>query len=336
MSASSPEQWGDLTNNDHKPLINKAISGAYPPGSTFKTVVALAALDAGVITPRDDVPLHRRRTGSAPIDFHCWKKGGHGAMNLRLGLKNSCDCFFYQVALKLGIDAIEAGARKLGLGAADRNRNSRRARGFIPDRDWKQATFKEPWQQGETLVAGIGQGYVLATPLQLCTLAARIASGMQVTPRIVHSLGAQRVAAHNAGADRLFREGARRGARRHERGDQRAGRHGYWWRITGQELRDGRQDRHRAGARHYARRNAPRGVRKNEVAALGAARPRACSSPTRRSTSRATPAPSSSSMARLRAHPHVQIARDALLFAQQRDILGRATAYPVKSADASL
>src|SRR5262249_39343961 len=124
-------------------------------------------------------------------DFHCWKHGGHGGMNLRGGIKNSCDCYFYQVAMKLGIDALQAGAPRLRLGLPPRNENPGERSGFIPDRYWKQATYKEAWQQGETLVAAIGQGYVLATPLQLCVLAARIASGMQVSPRIVHSLGAQ-------------------------------------------------------------------------------------------------------------------------------------------------
>ena len=159
----SPQQWGDLTNNDYKPLINKVLSGAYPPGSTFKMVVALAALDAGVITPETTFSCSGAfRLGTH--DFHCWKRGGHGTMNLRLGMKNSCDCYFYQVALKLGIDALQAGARRLGLGQATGIEIPGERSGFIPDRYWKQATFKEPWQIGETLVASIGQGYVLATP----------------------------------------------------------------------------------------------------------------------------------------------------------------------------
>jgi len=112
-------------------------------------------------------------------------------MNLRLGIKNSCDCYFYQVALKLGIDALAAGAKRLGLGQPTGIEIPGERGGFIPDRYWKQATFREAWQQGDSVVAGIGQGYILATPLQLCMLAARIASGMQVSPRIVRTLGTQ-------------------------------------------------------------------------------------------------------------------------------------------------
>ena len=189
----TPDQWKELTESDHKPLINKPLAGFYPPGSTFKTVTALAALDAGVIEP--DTIFHcagQFELGSHA--FHCWKKGGHGALNVRQGIKYSCDCFFYQVALKLGIDGLQEAARKLGLGAPTGIEIPGERGGFIPDRVWKQKTFKEPWQLGETLVACIGQGYVLATPLQLCVLAARLAGGKQVTPRLVHSLGAQRLA----------------------------------------------------------------------------------------------------------------------------------------------
>ena len=188
----TPEQWSALTTNDHKPLLNKVLSGTYPPGSTFKTVTALAALDEGVITP----DTHFTCTGHYTLgshDFHCWKKGGHGSIDLHQALKVSCDCFFYQVALKLGIDGLQAAARRLGLGQPTGIEIPGERGGFIPDRYWKQARFKEPWQQGETLVAAIGQGYILATPLQLCVLAARIASGMQVSPRIVHSVGAQKL-----------------------------------------------------------------------------------------------------------------------------------------------
>jgi penicillin-binding protein 2 len=328
----SPEEWGDLINNDYKPLINKAISGAYPPGSTFKMVVALAALDAGAITPQ--TVFHC--TGAFRLgtrDFHCWKQGGHGAMNLRLGIKNSCDCYFYQVSLKLGIDAIQASARRLGLGQPTGIEIPGERSGFIPDRYWKQAAFKEPWQLGETLVTSIGQGYVLTTPLQLCVLAARIASGRQVTPRIVHSLGAQPTprATHepigfSARALAAVREGMDAVTNDH-------GGTGYWWRILDKPYAMAGKTG-TAQVRNITRAERLTGVRTNEelpwalrdyslfIAYAPVERPRyACSVVIEHG---AVPA-----------HPNVQVARDALLFAQQRDILGRAPAYPLKSADAS-
>jgi penicillin-binding protein 2 len=327
------QQWGDLTNNDYKPLINKVLSGAYPPGSTFKMVVALAALDAGVITPETTFSCSGvYRLGTH--DFHCWKRGGHGTMNLRLGMKNSCDCYFYQVALKLGIDALQAGARRLGLGQATGIEIPGERSGFIPDRYWKQATFKEPWQIGETLVASIGQGYVLTTPLQLCTLSARIASGMQVSPRIVHSLGAQQMprtapepVGFSAKALAAVREGMN--AVTNEPGGT-----GYWWRILDKQYAMAGKTG-TAQVRVITRQERITGVRTNEslpwalrdhslfVGYAPVEKPRyACSVIIEHGA--------------VAAHPNVQVARDALLFAQQRDILGRATAYPVKSADASL
>jgi penicillin-binding protein 2 len=329
----SPEQWGDLTNNDYKPLVNKVVSGAYPPGSTFKMVAALAALDAGIITP--ETVFHC--TGAYRLggrDFHCWKRGGHGAMNLRLGIKNSCDCYFYQVALKLGIDALQASARRLGLGQTTGIEIPGERSGFIPDRYWKQATFKEPWQIGETLVTSIGQGFVLTTPIQLCVLAARIASGMQVTPRIVHSLGAQTQArsapepiGFSAKALAAVREGMEAVTNEH-------GGTGYWWRITDKQYAMAGKTG-TAQVRVITRQERMLGVRTNEslpwalrdhslfIGYAPLEKPRyACSVVIEHGA--------------VAAHPNVQVARDALLFAQQRDVLGRVPAYPVKSADASL
>jgi penicillin-binding protein 2 len=255
-------------------------------------------------------------------------------MNLKLGLKNSCDCYFYQVALKLGIDALQAGARRLGLGQPTGIEIPGERGGFIPDRYWKQATFKEPWQVGETLVASIGQGYVLTTPIQLCTLAARIASGMQVTPRIVHSLGAQRMprttpepVGFSAKALAAVREGMN--AATNEPGGT-----GYWWRITDKNYAMAGKTG-TAQVRVITRSERATGVRTNEslpwalrdhslfVAYAPVEKPRyACSVVIEHGA--------------VAAHPNVQVARDALLFAQKRDILGRVPAFPVKSADASL
>src|SRR5258706_188184 len=141
VAAVSPgEKAQNAEAGDQRPLITKPLAGFYPPGSTFKTVTALTALDAGAITP--DTIFHCSGQFSLGSHaFHCWKKGGHGAVNLRQGLKASCDCYFYQVAMKLGIDALQAGARRLGLGAPTGIEIPGERCGFIPDRYWKQATF---------------------------------------------------------------------------------------------------------------------------------------------------------------------------------------------------
>jgi len=181
-------QWKALTTDDHTPLINKAISGAYPPGSTFKPMVALAAVDAGVI----DSDFTVNCSGSLAFGnyvFHCWKHTGHGRVDLHRGIQQSCDVFFYEVAKRFGIDGIEAGAKKLGLGALTHIEIPGEQPGVIPGRAWKLAKFGTPWAQGETLNTGIGQGYVTATPIQLCTAAARIASGNAVVPRITRVVG---------------------------------------------------------------------------------------------------------------------------------------------------
>jgi len=182
----SQTDWTALITDDHKPLTNKSLSGAYPPGSTFKPAMALAAVQNGL---KD---LHVVCTGSVTIgnhQFHCYKRGGHGGVDLQRGIALSCDVFFYEVARRLGIDTMSAAARALGLGAATGIEIPGENSGFIPSAEWKLARFGIPWQMGETLVTGIGQGYVLTTPLQLATMAARIASGRAVSPRIVHSVG---------------------------------------------------------------------------------------------------------------------------------------------------
>jgi penicillin-binding protein 2 len=184
-------QWNALTRDPHKPLLNKAVSGAYPPGSTFKIAVALAALDAGAITPETRITCSGA-TRLGGYTFHCWRRGGHGSLDMHLGLKYSCDCFFYEVARRLGIDALQEGVRRLGFGDVTGIEIPGEQKGLIPTRDWKRANFNEAWQQGETLIAGIGQGYIVATPLQLCTMAARLGSGRAVSPHLVHRPGEER------------------------------------------------------------------------------------------------------------------------------------------------
>jgi penicillin-binding protein 2 len=178
------EEWRGLSQNPMAPLINKAIAGQYAPGSTFKVAVALAALDAGVIGPDTDFYC----SGSVDLGaarFHCWKQGGHGRVSLRDGMKWSCDVFFYEVAKRLGIDRIAAMAERLGLGQTLLPDLPGEMPGLIPTRAWKQKTLGSAWQGGESLVAGIGQGYVTATPLQLAVMTARVASGgLAVMPRL--------------------------------------------------------------------------------------------------------------------------------------------------------
>ncbi len=183
----SAGEYSGLNTNQYRPLYNKAVSGAYPPGSTFKMVVALAALEAGVLDPAETfwcpghLRLGRRR-------FHCWRGGGHGHVNLRDSIKASCDVFFYETARRVGIDAITEMARKLGLGVKHELPMPAISAGLTPTRSWKQAIHNEQWLVGDTFNAGIGQGFVLASPLQLAVMSARIASGKLIVPRLIRSV----------------------------------------------------------------------------------------------------------------------------------------------------
>lgn len=184
--------WQQLANDPRKPLVNKVIAGVYPPGSTFKPVVAAAALTAGVLTPETTFTCPGYLTvGNAT--FHCWKHGGHGTLRLRDAIKKSCDVFFYETARRVGIDRLAAMARRFGFGGLLGIDIPGERPGLIPTREWKLATTGAAWSQGETVIAGIGQGSVLATPLQLATMAARLVSGRAVTPRLVRAEGLMRL-----------------------------------------------------------------------------------------------------------------------------------------------
>jgi penicillin-binding protein 2 len=175
-------EWQQLTADPLRPLANKAIGGEYAPGSTFKMMVALAALRAGV-DPRHGV--HCPGVYSVGnTRFHCWKKGGHGTLNMYDALKYSCDVFFYDTSRRVGIDAIAQMSHEFGLGQATGIDIPGERRGLIPDTNWKRSTFGEPWYPGETPSAGIGQGFITTTPLQLAVMTARIASGRAVVPRL--------------------------------------------------------------------------------------------------------------------------------------------------------
>jgi len=177
--------WKSLINNDRKPLINKAVSGLYPPGSTIKTLVALSALENKIIRPLDTV----RCKGKIELfgeKFHCWKKKGHGVMNMRKGIKRSCDVYFYEVARRLGVDRLSETAKKFGLGKKVLNNFVEERSGVVPSTSWKKKYIGQNWYLGETLHSGIGQGYFQSTPIQLCLMTAQIANGgFEIKPRIL-------------------------------------------------------------------------------------------------------------------------------------------------------
>lgn len=188
----SQKDYTALTESDHRPLANKAVQGAYPPGSTFKLVTALAALEAGMITLDTKVrcPGYIEFGGTK---FHCWKRGGHGTVNLERSLQESCDVFYYEIAQKVGIDKIAEMGRLLGLGQRHDLPMSAISEGVMPNKAWKQESYQTDWRIGDTINASIGQGYVLTTPLQLAVMAARVASGRAIAPRLIHSVDGKAV-----------------------------------------------------------------------------------------------------------------------------------------------
>ncbi len=189
----SQELWDSLNTDEHKPLLNKTIAGQYPPGSTFKMITALAALESGLMSPDDYIFCSgQMRLGNHL--FHCWKRGGHGALRMRNAIKHSCDIFFYEAAKRAGIDRIERMAKKFGLGQSYDFDVPGEKPGLVPGKGWKIANMGEPWQLGETLITGIGQGFLLATPLQMAVMAARLANGgRMIRPRVIRSIGMEPV-----------------------------------------------------------------------------------------------------------------------------------------------
>jgi penicillin-binding protein 2 len=322
------DEWKVLTTDDHKPLINKALGGIYPPGSTFKPVVATAAVEAGL-----DKGFSVFCNGSIWLgnhQFHCWKKEGHGHVDLHRGIQVSCDVFFYETARRIGIDAIEETAHKLGLGRPTGIEIPGERSGVIPGRAWKLKNFGVAWQQGETLNTGIGQGYVLVTPLQLCTLAARIASGKAIVPRIARVVGTNwqprpvpEALPIKEEAFEIVRSGM-------DAVTNQPGGTAFSWRIPdpGFEMA-GKTGT--AQVRVISREEHVAGVKKNEtlpwklrdhalfIAFAPVSQPRYALSIIMEHGA-------------VTAHPHVQMARDILLFAQQRDPLKLPTAYPVSAA----
>ena len=180
------DDWQLIRNNPLKPLVNKSISGRYSPGSTIKPIVALSALENQIISPNFKVNC----TGKNEMygqTYHCWKKEGHGAVNLREAMKQSCDSYFYEVARRLGVDRLSETAINFGLGKrvlGDTFESEKK--GLIPNTKWKKNNLGAGWLLGETIITGIGQGYIQTTPLQLCLMTAQIANGgFKITPKIV-------------------------------------------------------------------------------------------------------------------------------------------------------
>jgi penicillin-binding protein 2 len=185
-SGVSQAQWVEWTKDRRTPLINKATSGLYAPGSTFKMAVALAALEAKTLAPTDRIGCPGY-LDLGDTRFHCWRKGGHGVLDLRGGLKNSCDVYFYEVARRTGIDRIAAVSNRLGLGVELVLDLPGQRAGLVPTREWR-ISKGHPWNMGDTVVSGIGQGYIQVTPLQLAIYAARLGSGRAVQPHLTRKV----------------------------------------------------------------------------------------------------------------------------------------------------
>ncbi|MFM2045403.1 MAG: penicillin-binding protein 2 [Pseudomonadota bacterium] len=184
----SQDLWTSLINDETSPLTNKCVAGQYAPGSTVKMLVALAALEAGIMTPDQRVycPGHYELGNHR---FHCWKKGGHGGMAMHDAIKHSCDTYFYEVSRRLGVDRIAVMARRFGLGEKTGIDLPNERAGIMPDTEWKRRTLREPWHPGETLIVSIGQGYMLSTPLQLAVMTARMVNGgFAVEPHLTKSV----------------------------------------------------------------------------------------------------------------------------------------------------
>ena len=179
------DDWQLIRNNPFKPLVNKTVSGLYSPGSTFKPMVALSALENNIVS-KDFKVNCTGKTEMYGQEYHCWKKKGHGIVNLKSAMKQSCDTYFYEVARKLGVDRLKETSIKFGLGEKVLNENfSNEKKGLVPDTTWKKNYLGKGWVLGETLITGIGQGYILTTPLQLCLMTAQLANGgFKIYPKI--------------------------------------------------------------------------------------------------------------------------------------------------------
>lgn len=185
----SQKDWDSLVSDERKPLLNKSIAGQYAPGSTFKMLVALAGLQEGVITPEEKITCTAKYEFGRDT-FHCWFDEGHGPTDMHDAIKHSCDVYFYELARRVGIEPIARMAKTFGLGEKTYIESTGEKQGIVPSRDWKRANLDSLWQKGETLITGIGQGYLLATPLQLAGMVSSLANGRrQVLPNLIYAVG---------------------------------------------------------------------------------------------------------------------------------------------------
>ncbi len=185
----SRDEWQLIRNDPMKPLVNKSLSGNYSPGSTIKPIVALSALENEIINT--DFTVHCKGHKN-PLElygqtYHCWKKEGHGFMNLKEGMKQSCDTYFYEVARRLGVDKLSVTAKKFGLGKkVFRDLFDIEKNGLVPNTQWKKNALGKNWVLGETIITGIGQGFIQTTPIQLCLMTAQIANGgYKIYPKLI-------------------------------------------------------------------------------------------------------------------------------------------------------
>ena len=173
----SQDDWQIIRNDPMKPLVNKTLQGKYSPGSTIKPIVALSALENGIINPNFTVEC-TGKTEMYDQTYHCWKKKGHGFVNLRNAMKQSCDTYFYEIARRLGVDKLSETAKKFGLGEkVFGDLFDIEKKGLVPNTQWKKNALGKGWLLGETIITGIGQGYIQTTPIQLCLMTAQIANG---------------------------------------------------------------------------------------------------------------------------------------------------------------
>ena len=186
----SISDWNEINKDPLRPLINKSLAGLYSPGSTLKPLVALAALEFGIISPEKKIQCkgHKHPYELYGQKYHCWKKHGHGFMSLRNAIKQSCDIYFYEVARLLGVDRLSIIAKRYGLGfKVLENIFQEEKKGIVPSTKWKKENLDQSWYLGETIITGIGQGYIQTTPMQLCLMMAQIANGgYKIKPKIIY------------------------------------------------------------------------------------------------------------------------------------------------------
>jgi penicillin-binding protein 2 len=184
----SQDDWQVIRNDPMKPLVNKTLQGNYSPGSTIKPIVALSALENGIINTNFTVECKGKKEMYGQT-YHCWKKKGHGFVSLRNAMKQSCDTYFYEIARRLGVDKLSETAKKFGLGKeVFGDLFSIEKKGLIPNTQWKKNALGKGWLLGETMITGIGQGYIQTTPIQLCLMTAQIGNGgHKIYPHIIEN-----------------------------------------------------------------------------------------------------------------------------------------------------